>query len=74
MSELYDTDELPEGNFPLYFKSIDHYHISGSQINTALASGHFQNYGVVQPSLYFKKCLTIKCLENKIGVEFGENG
>ena len=25
VSKLYDTEELPEGNFPLSFKLIDHY-------------------------------------------------
>ena len=45
-----------------------------SEVNTALGSGHFQNYGVVQPSLYFWRDLAIYCLENTIGVELGENG
>ena len=39
-----------------------------------MASGHFQNDGVVQPSLYFWRALTIECLENTIGVELGDNG
>ena len=37
-------------------------------------SGHFQNGGVVQPSLDFSRELSIECLENKIGLELGDNG
>ena len=45
-----------------------------SEVNTALVSGQFQNNGVVQPSLDFWSALAIECLENKIGVELGDNG
>ena len=45
-----------------------------SEVNTALASCHIQNDGVVQPSLDFMKYLAIKCLENTTGVELGEIG
>ena len=45
-----------------------------SEFNTALASGHFQNDGVVQKSLDFRRALELKCLENTIGFELGENG
>ena len=45
-----------------------------SEVNTALASGQFQNYGVVQPSMYFWKSMEIECLDNKIGLELGYNG
>ena len=34
-------------------------------------SGHFQNGGVVKPSLDFWRELSIECLDNKIGVELG---
>ena len=45
-----------------------------SEVNTALASGHFLNDGVVQPSLDFWRSLAIECLENTIGFELGDNG
>ena len=45
------------------------WYIAVSKVNTALMSGHFQNSGVVQPSLYFQIYLAIKCLDNTIGVE-----
>ena len=45
-----------------------------SEVNTALASGQFQNDGVLQPSLNFWRCLAIECFDNTIGVELGENG
>ena len=45
-----------------------------SEVNTDLASGPFQNYGVLQPSLDFWRCLAIECFDNTIGVELGENG
>ena len=44
------------------------------EVNTSLASGHFQNDGVVQPSLDFWRSLAIECLENTIGFELGDNG
>ena len=44
------------------------------EVNIALASGHFQNDGVVQPSLDFGRDLEIEYLENTIGVELGDNG
>ena len=43
------------------------------EFNTALLSRHFQNDGVVQPSLDFQRALAMECLENKIRVELGEN-
>ena len=55
----------PDRNFSWY--------LAVSEVNTALASGHFQNYGVVQPILDFCRALAIECLENTIGVEFGDN-
>ena len=45
-----------------------------SEVNTYPASVHFQNYGLVQPSLYFWRDFTIECLENTIGVELEDNG
>ena len=41
-----------------------------SQVNTALASGHFKNDGVVQLSLDFCRALAIECLENKLGLSW----
>ena len=42
-----------------------------SEVNTALASGCFQNNRVVQPSLDFWRVLEIESLENKIGFNWG---
>ena len=44
-----------------------------SEVNTALASGHFQNDAVVQPSMNFWRVLEIECLKNTIWVELREN-
>ena len=44
------------------------------EVNTALASGHFQNDGLVQPILDFQRALAIECLNNTIGAELGDNG
>ena len=44
------------------------------KVNTDLASGHFQNNGVVQISLDFRRALAIECLKNTIGVDLGKNG
>ena len=43
------------------------------KVNTSLVSGHFENDGVVQPSLYFLIYLAIECLKKKIGYELGQN-
>ena len=59
------TKFCPDRNFSWY--------LAVSEVNTALASGHFQNDGVVQPSLYFWIDLAIECHENKIGVELVDN-
>ena len=50
-----------------------YWYLAVTEVNTDLASGHFQNDGVVQPSLYFQRYLAIYCLENTIGVELGDN-
>ena len=38
------------------------WYLAVSEVNSYLASGHFQNYGLVQPSLDFWRDLTIECL------------
>ena len=43
------------------------------EVNTDLVSVQFQNDGVVQPSIYFMRYLSIECLENTIGVELVYN-
>ena len=56
---------------------IDHnfaYYLVVPEVNTALLSRHFQNDGVVQPSLDFQRALAMECLENTIRVELEENG
>ena len=53
-------------NFPWY--------LAASEFNAALAMGHFQNGGVLQPSLYFRQGLAKECLENTIGLEPGDIG
>ena len=60
------TKLYPDRNFTWYLSVLE--------VNIDLASGHFQNDGVVQPSLYFQRYFAIECLENKIGVESGQNG
>ena len=60
------TKFWPDLNFAWY--------LAVSEVNTDLASGHFQNDGVVQPSMSFWRALEIECHENKIVFELGENG
>ena len=50
------------------------WYLAVSEVNTALASVHFKNDGVLQPSTYFWRALEIECIENTIGFELGENG
>ena len=66
LERKWATKFWPDRNFSWY--------LSESEVNTALVSGHFQNDGVVQPSLDFGRALVIECLGNTIGVELGENG
>ena len=66
LESTWTTKFWPDSNFFWY--------IFVSEVNTALASCHFQNYGLVRPSLDFRRALEKECLENKIGVELGENG
>ena len=47
------------------------WYLSVLEVNIALASGHFQNDGVVQPSLDFLRDFPIECLDNTIRVELG---
>ena len=53
------TKLWPDCNFDWYLAVLE--------VNIDLASGHFQNGGVVQPSMDFWRDLTIECLENIIG-------
>ena len=46
------------------------WYLAVSEANKSPAPGHFQNDGVVQPSLDFWRDLARECLENKIGFEF----
>ena len=65
LERTWATKFWPDHNFAWY--------LAVSKINTALSSGHFQNDGVVQPSLNFWRALSIERLENTIGVELGDN-
>ena len=53
------TKFWPDRNFAWY--------LSMSEANKDLVPGHFQNDGVVQPSLYFRIALLIEWLKNTIG-------
>ena len=53
----------PDHNFAWY--------LSVSEVNTDLAPGHFQNYGVVQLSLDFWRALKIEFLKNTTGLNWG---
>ena len=65
LDRTWATTFLSNHNFAWYFDVSE---------NTTIVSGHFQNYGVVQPSLYFWRALTIYFLENKIDFELVDNG
>ena len=65
LDRKWATKFWPDRNFAWYITFLE--------FNKALASGHFKNDGVVQPSLDFWRVLSMECLENKIGVELGEN-
>ena len=45
------------------------WNLAVSEVNVDLTLCHFQKYGVVQPSLDFRRALAIYFLENKFGVE-----
>ena len=66
LDRTWSTKFCPDRKFAWYLVVLE--------VNTAIASGNFQNDGVVQPSLDFQRALAIECLENKIGVELGQNG
>ena len=38
-----------------------------TEVNTALASGHFQNGGDIMPTLAFQSHLAMQCMGNTIG-------
>ena len=50
------------------------WYLAVSEVNTALASVHFKNDWLVQPSLDFWIALEIEFHENKISIESGDNG
>ena len=45
-----------------------------TEVNTALASGHFQNGGNIMLNLDFWGQLEIHCMENTIGTDTGDVG
>ena len=54
LERTWATKFWPDLNFTCY--------LTVSEVNTSLASGHFQNDGVVQPSLGFQRSLEIEFL------------
>ena len=66
LERTWETEVWPDYTLAWYLAVLE--------VNTALASGHFQNYGVVQPSLDVWISLEIECLENIICIELGDNG
>ena len=60
------TSLWPDCNFVWY--------ITMPEVNTDPSLGHFQNDGIVQPSLDFWRYLTTYYLDNIIGVELGGIG
>ena len=65
LERKWATKFWPDGNFDWY--------LVVSEVNTALVSGQFQNYGVVQPSMDFWRYFKIKCPDNTIGFKLEEN-
>ena len=59
LDKTWATKLWPNRNFSWY--------LSVSEFHTALVSGHFQNDGVVQPSLKFRRASEIERLDNAIG-------
>ena len=45
-----------------------------TEMNTVLASGHFQHGGNIMPTLNFQRQLAIHCMENITGTEPGDIG
>ena len=66
LERTWATKFWPDCNFAWYLVL--------QEVNTYIVSGHFQNDGVVQPSLDFRRYFAIECLENKIGDEFVDSG
>ena len=50
------------------------WYLAASEVNADIAMGHFQNGGVLQPSLDFRRGLAKECLENTIGLDPGDIG
>ena len=65
LGRTWKTKFWPDRNFDWY--------LAMSKVNTALESDHFQNDGVVQPSMDFRRDFSIECLDNTIGVELFYN-
>ena len=54
--------------------SIFAQYLAVSEVNTYLASDHFQNDGVVQPHMDFRRYLSTQCVENTSWIVLGHNG
>ena len=66
LERTWETKLCPDCNVAWY--------LAVSEVNTDLASGHFQNDWLVRTSFYFWRALEIYLIENKIGVELGKIG
>ena len=66
LERTWATKFWPDRNFAWY--------LAATEVNAALVMGHFQNGGVLQPSLDFRRGLAKECLENTIGLEPGDIG
>ena len=64
IESTWATNLWPDCNFDGY--------LAASEVNADLAMGHFQNGGVLQPSLDFRQGLAKECLDNTIGLDPGD--
>ena len=59
---------------PIFWVRNFSWHIVMTEVNTTLASGHFQNGGDIMPNLDLGGHLAIQCMINNFGTEPGDIG
>ena len=66
LERTWATKSWVDSNFSWY--------LAVTEVNTALASGHFQNGGNIMLTLDFWRQLVLQCMENTIGTDPGSVG
>jgi hypothetical protein len=66
LERTWATKFWPDRNFAWY--------LAVSEVNAALADGHFRRNGIPLPSLEFRKALAKEMLENTVGINVDDTG